>query len=157
MQKVQGRAICVHTRPSSSFFIQFNFNSNKMLNPLVLPEIVHRLGRFIQLWCRIYDQQRNETLEFHPRDLIACLQVCRMWNSKLTHSSGPSTTTCPAPRNPATNCPRQQSPLEVHPFELVMAKGKTSFESDPCTKHVCLWGDASVVQGSPPYQIRPSQ
>lgn len=59
--------------------IQFICNSI-MTNPFHLPELIHRLGRFIQIWYWSDD----EGLEFYPFDLMACLQVNKLWHCTLT-------------------------------------------------------------------------
>ncbi|KAI9232724.1 MAG: hypothetical protein BYD32DRAFT_475158 [Podila humilis] len=53
-----------------------------MVNPLLLPEIIHRLGDFITLWKT--HPTPIPALVFHPQDLSRCIQVCRLWRDTLT-------------------------------------------------------------------------
>lgn len=53
-----------------------------MTNPLELYEIVDRVGEFIQCWMP--NERHPDQFDFHPRDLTACIGVCRLWRTCLT-------------------------------------------------------------------------
>ncbi|KAG0335723.1 hypothetical protein BG004_008352 [Podila humilis] len=50
------------------------------LDPLTLPEIVYHIGEFIPIWT----SNSHGVKEFTPTDLIACTNVCHLWNVTLT-------------------------------------------------------------------------
>ncbi|KAI9236970.1 MAG: hypothetical protein BYD32DRAFT_452065 [Podila humilis] len=54
-----------------------------MTNPLEIYEIIHRVGQFVPCWMPNNKRHHNR-LYFHPRDLIACIMVCRLWRTSLT-------------------------------------------------------------------------
>ncbi|KAF9197520.1 hypothetical protein BGZ49_002004 [Haplosporangium sp. Z 27] len=51
------------------------------LHPLLLSEIVIHLGRFIPIWGTPWPNRDDQC--FKPKTLLACLLVCRTWNSAL--------------------------------------------------------------------------
>lgn len=53
-----------------------------MTNPLEIYEIIHRVGQFVPCWMP--NERVSNRLDFHPRDLIACIMVCRLWRTSLT-------------------------------------------------------------------------
>ncbi|KAG0225246.1 hypothetical protein B0O80DRAFT_464092 [Mortierella sp. GBAus27b] len=53
------------------------------MNPLLMPEIVFRLSRFLPLWTP--PLPGDVELRFSPKTLLACLLVCRTWNASLHH------------------------------------------------------------------------
>ncbi|KAG0355413.1 hypothetical protein BG005_005627 [Podila minutissima] len=46
-----------------------------------LPEFIHHFAPFVPVWAM---NKTYEAYDFHPRDLVACLQVCRAWHHILT-------------------------------------------------------------------------
>ncbi|KAF9385613.1 hypothetical protein CPB97_004666 [Podila verticillata] len=52
-----------------------------MDSPLHLPELVYLIGRFITLWEPV--KNRPSQFTFHPKDLIACMNVNKTWHRIL--------------------------------------------------------------------------
>ncbi|KAF9384903.1 hypothetical protein CPC16_008207 [Podila verticillata] len=50
-------------------------------NPLAIPELLYRIGSFVTQW--VYSERRYK-LEFEPKHIIACINVCRLWRDTLT-------------------------------------------------------------------------
>ncbi|KAG0029434.1 hypothetical protein BGZ82_007954 [Podila clonocystis] len=55
-----------------------------MLHPLLLPELISRVGQFIPLWRPHHHCINTIHHDFHPEDLIACIKTCRTWHQILT-------------------------------------------------------------------------
>lgn len=55
-----------------------------MFHPLLLPELISRVGQFIPLWQPHLHRQNTLQHAFHPQDLVACIFVCRAWHQVLT-------------------------------------------------------------------------
>lgn len=53
-----------------------------MTNPLLLPELLYRTGQLIPCWSP--DEKYPHRFNFQPKDLIACLKVCRLWYRTLS-------------------------------------------------------------------------
>ncbi|KAF9300198.1 hypothetical protein BGZ74_008196 [Mortierella antarctica] len=54
---------------------------NNTIKACQLPEFIHHLAPFVPVWAM---NKTYEAYDFHPRDLVACPQVCRAWHHILT-------------------------------------------------------------------------
>lgn len=50
-------------------------------HPLLLPEVIHRVGYYVPLWTAC--ERIRDRFEFHPKQLLQCLLVCRAWRTVL--------------------------------------------------------------------------
>ncbi|KAF9388204.1 hypothetical protein CPB97_001432 [Podila verticillata] len=51
-------------------------------HPLLLPEVIHRVGCYVPLWTA--SERIRDRFEFHPKQFLQCLLVCRAWRTVLS-------------------------------------------------------------------------